>query len=65
MILFVNKYPDCSIYNLENLTDIGSKENYKFINADSVNAAHKNELCEKCKFDFLVHLQPNQMLIDL
>ncbi len=63
--LFVNKYEDYNIYNLDNLTyagnlenlsDIESKENYKFIKADIANAAQINELFEKYKFDSIIHL---------
>ncbi|MFT7628802.1 MAG: dTDP-glucose 4,6-dehydratase, partial [Ulvibacter sp.] len=63
--LFVNKYVDYNIYNLdnltyagnlENLTDIESKENYKFIKGDIANAARINELFEKYKFDSVIHL---------
>ena len=63
--LFVNKYEGYNIYNLdnltyagnlENLTDIESKENYKFIKADIGNAAQVNELFVKYKFDSVIHL---------
>jgi dTDP-glucose 4,6-dehydratase len=63
--LFVHKYQDYSIYNLdnftyagnlENLTNIESKANYKFIKDDIAKTVQINELFEKCTFDFVVHL---------
>ncbi len=63
--LFVNKYPDCQIFNLdkltyagnlENLSDIDSKPNYHFVKGDIVDADFINHLFEKEKFDGVVHL---------
>lgn len=63
--LFVNKYQDYTIYNLDNLTyagnlenlsDIEAKDNYKFIKADIANANQINEIFEKYKFDSVIHL---------
>lgn len=63
--LFVNKYPDCQIFNLdkltyagnlENLSDIDSKPNYHFVKGDIVDADFINQLFEKEKFDGVVHL---------
>jgi dTDP-glucose 4,6-dehydratase len=54
--LFVNKYPECHIYNLdaltyagnlENLNDIESKENYTFLHGD---------IFTKHRFDSVIHL---------
>lgn len=63
--LFVNKYPDYTIYNLDkltyagnlaNLTDIEKKSNYKFIKGDIVDADFINKLFEEHKFNAVVHL---------
>ena len=63
--LFVNKYPDYKIVNLDkltyagnlaNLTDIENKPNYEFVKADIVDAQAINALFEKYKFDGVVHL---------
>lgn len=63
--LFVNKYPDYTIYNIDNLTyagnlgnlsDIESKKNYKFIKGDIANTSQINELFVKHKFDSVIHL---------
>ncbi len=63
--LFVNKYPDYEIYNLdfltyagnlENLTDIESKPNYHFIKADIVDAKSIFQLFDEYKFDSVIHL---------
>lgn len=63
--LFVNKYPDYQIYNLdkltyagnlENLTDIENKPNYHFIKGDIVDASFINQLFEKEQFDGVIHL---------
>jgi dTDP-glucose 4,6-dehydratase len=63
--LFVNKYPDCKIVNidkltyvgnLENLTDIESKKNYEFIRADINNADTVDDIFTKYKFDGIIHL---------
>ncbi len=63
--LFVNKYSDYKIVNLDkltyagnlaNLTDIENKPNYEFVKADIVDAQAINELFEKYKFDGVIHL---------
>ena len=51
--LFVNKYPDYHIYNLdaltyagnlENLKDVESKENYTFLHGDITDEAYINSI---------------------
>jgi dTDP-glucose 4,6-dehydratase len=63
--LFVNKYPEYKIFNLDkltyagnlaNLTDIEKKENYTFIKGDIVDAKFIFELFEEYKFDGVIHL---------
>ncbi len=63
--LFVNKYNDAHIYNLdkltyagnlENLRDIENKENYHFIKGDITNQELVNEIFDKYKFQAVVHL---------
>lgn len=63
--LLVNKYPDYQIVNLdkltyagnlENLTDLESKPNYKFIKGDIVDQDFINELFQEQKFDSVIHL---------
>ncbi len=63
--LFVNKYPNYQIFNLdaltyagnlENLTDIQEKPNYHFIKADINNAEEINTLFKEHKFDSVIHL---------
>lgn len=63
--LFVNKYPEYKIYNLdaltyagnlENLKDIENKENYEFIKADIVDAQVMDQLFADYKFDSVIHL---------
>ncbi len=63
--LFVEKYPDYNIFNLdaltyagnlENLKDIESKSNYTFLKADITNSSLINELFETYKFDSVIHL---------
>src|SRR5690606_26965443 len=63
--LFVNKYPEYKIYNLdaltyagnlENLKDIENKENYEFIKADIVDAQAMDQLFDDYKFDSVIHL---------
>ncbi len=62
---FVTKYPDKNIINLdaltyagnlENLKDIESFSNYKFIKADITNAALILEIFQKYKPDGVIHL---------
>lgn len=63
--LFVNKYPNYTIFNLdkltyagnlENLKDIESKPNYKFIKADIVDASLMNTIFTEHQFDAVIHL---------
>ena len=63
--LFVNKYPDYQIVNLDKLTyagnllnlkDVENKANYKFVHGDIVDAAFIMELFNKMKFDGVIHL---------
>lgn len=63
--LFVNKYPDYQIYNLdkltyagnlENLKDIDQMPNYKFILGDIVDGDSMMELFKKYQFDGVIHL---------
>jgi len=63
--LFVNKYPECKIINLdkltyagnlENLRDIENKTNYSFIKGDIVDAEFIDELFSTHKFTHVIHL---------
>lgn len=63
--LFVTKYPDYHIVNLdaltyagnlENLTDIENAENYTFVKADICNASVVNDLFQEYNFDGVIHL---------
>jgi dTDP-glucose 4,6-dehydratase len=63
--LFVNKYPDYHIYNLdkltyagnlENLKDVESKENYNFLHGDITDDAYIYSIFEKHRFDDVIHL---------
>ena len=63
--LFVNKYPNYQIYNLdkltyagnlENLSDIDHKENYHFIKGDIVDAEFINKIFAEYQFDGVIHL---------
>lgn len=63
--LFVNKYPDISIINLDNLTyagnlenlrDIEKNKNYSFIRADIADASQVDEVFLKHKPDVVIHL---------
>ncbi|PLX11807.1 MAG: dTDP-glucose 4,6-dehydratase [Marinilabiliales bacterium] len=63
--LFVNKYPDYQIYNLdkltyagnlENLKDVESASNYNFVLGDIVNGDFIMELFQKEMFDGVIHL---------
>jgi dTDP-glucose 4,6-dehydratase len=63
--LFVNKYPEYKIVNLDkltyagnlaNLTDIENSPNYVFEKADIVDAESMNTLFEKYHFDGVIHL---------
>jgi len=63
--LFVTKYPDYQIYNLdaltyagnlENLRDIENAPNYNFVKGDIVDAEFINELFTREQFDAVIHL---------
>ena len=63
--LFVNKYPNYNIFNLdkltyagnlENLKDIEDAPNYYFIKSDIVNKKEITTLFKKYKFDAVIHL---------
>jgi len=63
--LFVNKYPDYQIYNLdkltyagnlENLKDVEKLPNYKFVLGDIVNGDFIMDLFKKENFDGVIHL---------
>ncbi|WP_332732404.1 dTDP-glucose 4,6-dehydratase [Flavihumibacter sp.] len=63
--LFVNKYPDNLIVNLdaltyagnlENLKDVEAKENYIFEKADITDEPRMQELFDQYKFDGVIHL---------
>jgi dTDP-glucose 4,6-dehydratase len=63
--LFVNKYPDYHIYNLdaltyagnlENLTDVENKPNYSFLKADINDIETIFSLFKQHQFDAVIHL---------
>jgi len=63
--LFVNKYPDYEIYNLDkltyagnlkNLTDIEDAPNYHFVKIDLVDALALTNLFNEHQFDSVIHL---------
>lgn len=63
--LYVTKYPEYQIVNLDKLTyagnldnlrDIENKENYTFIKGDIVDAAFINQLFTEQQFDAVIHL---------
>ena len=63
--LFVNKYPNYDIINLdkltyagnlENLKDIDDKSNYSFVKGDIVDESFINDLFTNNKFDAVIHL---------
>ncbi len=63
--LFVNKYPQYTIINLdkltyagnlENLKDIENKPNYKFIKGDILDAQLVEDIFEQYKIDGVIHL---------
>lgn len=63
--LFVNKYPDDHIYNLdaltyagnlENLKDIEEADNYTFLKADICDRAQIKALFDEYRFDTVIHL---------
>lgn len=63
--LFVNKYPECHIVNLDkltyagnlaNLTDVEHAANYEFVKADIVDAESMLQLFKDYQFDKVIHL---------
>ena len=63
--LFVKKYPDYMIYNLdkltyagnlENINDIQNNKNYMFIKGDICDISFLAKIFERYKFDSIVHL---------
>lgn len=63
--LFVNKYPDYQIVNLDkltyagnlaNLTDLESKPNYEFVKGDIVDSEAMMKLFAERQFDGVIHL---------
>jgi dTDP-glucose 4,6-dehydratase len=63
--LFVTKYPEYQIFNLDkltyagnlaNLTDIENQPNYTFVKGDIVDASFINELFATHQFDSVIHL---------
>lgn len=63
--LFVNKYPGCTIVNLDkltyagnllNITDIEKKENYRFVKGDIVDDRQVFALFREHQFDTVIHL---------
>jgi dTDP-glucose 4,6-dehydratase len=63
--LFVNKYPDYQVYNLdkltyagnlENLKDIDSKSNYTFLKGDIADLEYVRGIFKKYSFDSVIHL---------
>ncbi len=63
--LFVNKYPEYQIINLdvltyagnlENLKDVDSKANYKFVKGDITDLDFINKLFAEYNFDAVIHL---------
>ena len=62
---FVNTYPNYNIFNLdaltyagnlENLKDVDSKPNYKFLNGDITDEIYINEIFTKYEFEGVIHL---------
>lgn len=63
--LFVNKYPDCRIVNLDKLTyagnlnnlrDIENKPNYTFVRADICDYERMGEIMREYAIDGIIHL---------
>lgn len=63
--LFVNKYPELAVFNLdaltyagnlENLKDLEEKSNYHFVHGDITDEAFVNNLYQKQAFDGVIHL---------
>ncbi|MDB4192157.1 dTDP-glucose 4,6-dehydratase [Flavobacteriaceae bacterium] len=62
---FVNNYPEYDVFNLdaltyagnlENLTDIENKNNYKFLHGDITDEGYINSIFDKYQFDYVIHL---------
>lgn len=62
---FVNRYPDCHIYNLDSLTyagnlenirDIEDAQNYTFIKGDITDESMISELFDSLQLDAVIHL---------
>ncbi|WKD86096.1 dTDP-glucose 4,6-dehydratase [Polaribacter huanghezhanensis] len=63
--LFVNKYPECHIYNLdaltyagnlENLKDVEYKKNYTFLHGDITEEEYIKSIFTDYQFDSVIHL---------
>lgn len=63
--LFVNKYPDYQIFNLdkltycgnlENLKDIETKKNYQFIKGDIIDNEFITKIFQQYRFEGIIHL---------
>ncbi|HEY4651576.1 MAG TPA: dTDP-glucose 4,6-dehydratase [Pontibacter sp.] len=63
--LFVTKYPQYQVYNLdaltyagnlENLQDVEERENYTFLKGDITDAAYLEEIFANYNFDAVIHL---------
>jgi dTDP-glucose 4,6-dehydratase len=63
--LFVNHYPDCTVFNMDkltyagnllNLTDVENRSNYRFIKGDIVDGPYVFDLFERHNIDTVVHL---------
>jgi dTDP-glucose 4,6-dehydratase len=63
--LFVNKYPDYHVYNLdaltyagnlENLKDIENKKNYTFLRGDITSESYIKSIFSQYRFDSVIHL---------
>ena len=63
--LFVNRYPDYKVYNLdaltyagnlENVSDLEGRPNYKFIKGDIKDAEFLTNLFKEYRFDAVIHL---------
>lgn len=63
--LFVNKYPDDAIYNLdkltyagnlENIKDLEKKSNYTFLKGDITDQAYIDSIFQQYQFDAVIHL---------
>ena len=63
--LFVNKYPEYHVFNLDkltyagnlaNLTDIENKPNYTFLKGDIVNPEYLEDIFSEHQFDGILHL---------